>query len=171
MNRLTNEQRLQIIEFYYQNAGSVKKVHCALLPFYVQFKRPTLKRLFGLLWLNFAPNLHCRTLNQQHAYVECELKKLMQLYQTVLMMTINYRFVAVRSNWAGPLLNNVGNFSKGFRCEAFQNTAGAIIEAEWPTTTQNFWWMGSWKVGRRSPFLLKNCVQRRSSFLAQWVRK
>ena len=27
MNRLTNEQRLQIIEFYYQNACSVKKVH------------------------------------------------------------------------------------------------------------------------------------------------
>ena len=41
MNRLTNEQRLQIIEFYYQNACSVKKVHSALLPFYVQFNRPT----------------------------------------------------------------------------------------------------------------------------------
>ena len=37
MNRLTNEQRLQIIEFYYQNACSVKKVHRALLPFYGQF--------------------------------------------------------------------------------------------------------------------------------------
>ena len=41
MNRLTNEQRLQIIEFYYQNACSVKKVHRALLPFYGQFNRPT----------------------------------------------------------------------------------------------------------------------------------
>ena len=38
MNRLTKEQR---IEFYYQNARSVKKVHCALLPFYGQFNRPT----------------------------------------------------------------------------------------------------------------------------------
>ena len=41
MNRLTNEQRLQIIEFYYQNACSVKKAHCALLQFYAQFNRPT----------------------------------------------------------------------------------------------------------------------------------
>ena len=41
MNRLTNEQRLQIIEFYYQNECSVKKVHRALLPFYGQFNRPT----------------------------------------------------------------------------------------------------------------------------------
>ena len=41
MNCLTNEQRLQIIEFYYQNACSVKKNHRALLPFYGQFHRPT----------------------------------------------------------------------------------------------------------------------------------
>ena len=40
MNRLTNEQRLQIIEFYYQNACSVKRVHRALLPIYGQFGRP-----------------------------------------------------------------------------------------------------------------------------------
>ena len=59
-----------------------------------------LKRLFGLFGLNFAPNLHCCILNHQYAYVECELKKISQLYRPVLMMTINYRFVAVRSNWA-----------------------------------------------------------------------
>ena len=41
MNRLTNDQRLQIIEFYYQNACSVKKIHSALLPFYGQFNRHT----------------------------------------------------------------------------------------------------------------------------------
>ena len=41
MNRLTNEQRLQIMEFYYQNACSFKKVNHALLPFYAQFNRPT----------------------------------------------------------------------------------------------------------------------------------
>ena len=41
INRLINEQRLQIIEFYYQNACSVKKVHRAFLPFYGQFNRPT----------------------------------------------------------------------------------------------------------------------------------
>ena len=32
MNRLTNEQCLQIIEFYYQNAYAVKKVHREHLP-------------------------------------------------------------------------------------------------------------------------------------------
>ena len=41
MNRFTNEQLLQIIEFNYPNGCSVKKVHRALLPFYGQFNRPT----------------------------------------------------------------------------------------------------------------------------------
>ena len=41
MNRLTNEQRQQIIEFYYQNAYSVMKVDRTLLAFYCQFNRPT----------------------------------------------------------------------------------------------------------------------------------
>ena len=44
MNRLTNEKRLQIIEFYYQNACSVKENHRALLPFYGQFNRPATGR-------------------------------------------------------------------------------------------------------------------------------
>ena len=37
------------------------------------------------------------------------------------------------------LLNNVANVAEGFRCEALQNTAGARIEVERPTATQNFW--------------------------------
>ena len=42
MNRLKNEKRFQVIEFFfYQNARSVKKVHRALLPFYGQFNQPT----------------------------------------------------------------------------------------------------------------------------------
>ena len=41
INRLTNEERLQIMEFYYQNAFSVKKVHRTFLPFYCQLNRPT----------------------------------------------------------------------------------------------------------------------------------
>ena len=49
MNRLTNEQRLQIIEFYYQNECSVKKVHRALLPFYGQFRRPSLSAIRGVV--------------------------------------------------------------------------------------------------------------------------
>ena len=93
MNRLTNEQRLQIIEFYYQNACSVKKVHSALLPFYGQFNWPTEVAIrfivtkfhskFTLLD-NKPPTLTC---------VKSELKKISQLFRPVLMMTINYRFV------------------------------------------------------------------------------
>ena len=44
MNRLTNEQRLQTIEFYYQNPCSIKKVHRALLPFHGQYNRPATVR-------------------------------------------------------------------------------------------------------------------------------
>ena len=92
------------------------------------------------------------------------MKKISQLYRPVLMMTINYRFDAFAA--IRPLLlNNVEKFAEGFGCEAFQNTAGARIEAERPNAAQNFWWMGSWKVGWRSNSLLKNCVQRRSSIL------
>ena len=40
VNRLRNQKRLQIIEFYYQNACFVKKVCRTLLPFYSQFNRP-----------------------------------------------------------------------------------------------------------------------------------
>ena len=34
---------------------------------------------------------------------------------------------------------NIAALSASVRCEAFQNTAGARIEAERPTATQNFW--------------------------------
>ena len=62
------------------------------------------------------------------------------------------------------LLNIVKNFAKGFRGEAFQNTAGARTEAERPTAMHNFWLMASWKVGRRFTALSKICVKRQSSF-------
>ena len=41
LNRFTNEHGLQIIQFFYQNACSVKKVHRGLLSFYGQLNRPT----------------------------------------------------------------------------------------------------------------------------------
>lgn len=41
MERLTNEQRLQIIEFYYQNSCCVKSVFRALRPYYGRHNRPT----------------------------------------------------------------------------------------------------------------------------------
>ena len=100
INRLTNEQRLQIIAFYYQKACSVKKVHRELLPFYSQFSRPTEAAIRAIVTnstpnstSNSTPYSHCWILNHQHAYVECELKKISQLYRPVLIMTINYRFV------------------------------------------------------------------------------
>ena len=90
------------------NARSVKKVHSALLPFNGQFNRP-IEAAIRTIVTKFAPYLHCWTLNHQHAYIECELKKILQLYRPVLMIIINYRFIAVRSKWA-LLLNNVENF-------------------------------------------------------------
>ena len=89
----------------------------------------SLKLQFGLLWQNFAPKLHWWTLNHQHVCIECELKKISQLYRPMLMMTINYRFVTVRSN-CSTVTQQRGKFAKGFRCEAFQNTANARIETE-----------------------------------------
>ena len=77
-NRLTNEQRLQIIEFYNQNACSVKKVHRAHLPFYGQFNRPT-EAAFRAIVTKFHTKFTLLTLNHQHAYVDCELKKISQL--------------------------------------------------------------------------------------------
>ena len=79
MNRLTNEQRLQIIEFYYQNACSVKKVHRVLLPFYGQFNRPTEATIPATV-TKFRTKLDCCTLNHQHTFLESELKKISQLY-------------------------------------------------------------------------------------------
>ena len=45
MNRLTNEQRLQIIEFYYQNA-MLRKYIARFFHFMISLIEP-LKRLFG----------------------------------------------------------------------------------------------------------------------------
>ena len=57
---------------------------------------------------------------------------------------------------------------KILRKDLGQNTAGARIEAERPTATLNGI-LESWP--KIHFFLSKNSVQRRSSFLAQWVRE
>ena len=94
MNRLTNEQRLQVIEFYYQNACSVEKVHRALLPIYGQFNRPTEATIRSIVtkFRSKFTLLDITLLDHQHAYVESELKQISQLYRPVLIMTINYRW-------------------------------------------------------------------------------
>ena len=41
MNRLTPEQRFQIVLIYFENHGSVRNTYHALLPFYDQHNRPS----------------------------------------------------------------------------------------------------------------------------------
>ena len=60
------------------------------------------------------------------------MKKISQLYRPVLMLTINYKFVAVRSNRAS-VVQQRGKSCGRFRCE---HTAGARIEAERPKAIQ-----------------------------------
>ena len=54
---------------------------------------------------------------------------------------------------------------EGFSCEAFQNTAGARIEAERP---QRKIFGELWPIGKLAEDPLFIFVQRRSSFLAQF---
>ena len=115
-----------------------------------------LKRLFRLLWLDFLLNLHCWTLNHQCAYVECELKKMKASINNDHLLSFRRRLQQF------GLYYSAKNFVEEFKCETFPNIAGERIEAERPTATQNVWWIGSWKVGRRTTSLSKNCVQWRS---------
>ena len=135
------KQGLEIIEFYYQNACCVKKVHRELLPLYGQFNRATkaairaieTKFLIKLTFLDIKPPTRLRRVRTKEniAAVSAsallrksiarffhfnratevairaivtkfhikftlshhKLKKILQLYWSVLMMTINYRFV------------------------------------------------------------------------------
>ncbi|GFX58808.1 DUF4817 domain-containing protein [Trichonephila clavipes] len=41
MNRLTPEQRFQIVQFYFENNGSVRNTYRALRPFYRRQNRPS----------------------------------------------------------------------------------------------------------------------------------
>jgi hypothetical protein len=41
MNRLTSEERLQIVQIYFENHGSVRQTHRALRPFYGRHNRPS----------------------------------------------------------------------------------------------------------------------------------
>ena len=41
MNRLTKEQRLQIVQIYFENNGSVREVYGKLRPFYGRHNRPS----------------------------------------------------------------------------------------------------------------------------------
>ena len=120
MNRLTNEQHQQIIEFYYQNACSVKKVHCAFPPVYGQFNRSTeatirtivtkFRTKFTLLATKPPTRLRRMRTEENMAAVSARVNDDHQLS------------IRSRSQPNEPLLlQNVENFTKGFRCEAFHN--------------------------------------------------
>ena len=99
MNRLRHEQRLPIVEFYYQNACSVKKVLRALLPFYGQFNRPTEATIRAIV-TKFRTRFTLLDIKPLICSRRVRTEKNIAADRAVLMMTINYRFVAVRSNWA-----------------------------------------------------------------------
>ena len=130
MNGLTNEKCLQIMEFYYQNPCSVKKVYRALFPFYGQFNRPTKAAIRAIA-------IKIRT-----KFTLLDIKPQTRLRRVRTEENIAAVSASVNDDHQlsiGPLLlNNVKNFADGLRCEAFHNTAGARIETERPTTTQNF---------------------------------
>ena len=116
MNSLTNEQRLQIIEFYYQNACSVKKVHRALLPFYGRAIVTKLRTKFTLLDIKSPTRIRRVRTEENIAAVSASVNDDLIVIDSSLFGAI------------GPLLhNNVENFAEGFRCEAFQNAASASI--------------------------------------------
>ena len=147
-----NEQRLPNIEFYYQNGCSVKKFHRVLLPFYGQFNWPievAIRTIVTKFHIKFT--LLDIKLPTRLPRVRTEE------YIAAVSASVN---AAVRCNWTS-VTQQCGKFSG-----SFQNTADTRIEIKQRTSTQNFWWMGSWKVGRRSSPLSKNCVQRLSLFLA-----
>ena len=65
MNRLTNEQRLQIIQFYYQKAYSVKKINlAAFLAIVTKFRTK-----FTLL--NIKPPTRLRRVRTEENYHGC----------------------------------------------------------------------------------------------------
>ena len=122
MNRLTNEQ----------------KVHVAFLPFYGHYNRTTEAAIRGIV-TKFRTKFTLLDIKPPTRLCRVRTEENMQLYRPVLMMTINYRCVAVRSNWAS--VSRQGGriaISQGFRCEAFQSKAGARIEAERPTASSIF---------------------------------
>ena len=84
---------MQIIEFYYQNACSVKKVPRALLPFYGQFNRPTEATIWAIV-IKFRTKFTLLDIKPPTRLRRVRTEEIM------LMMTINHRFVTVRSNWA-----------------------------------------------------------------------
>lgn len=80
MNRLTPEQRFQIVQIYFENHGSVRSTYRALRPFYGQHNRPseqlirlTMERFRATFTLN--DNTHpqrCRTVRTEEVIAAVE---------------------------------------------------------------------------------------------------
>ena len=115
MNRLTNEQRLQIIEFSYQTVCSVKKVHRALLSFYGLFNRPT------------RAAIRATVTKFRTKFTLFDIKPPTRLRRVRTEENIAAVSASVNDDYhdsppfaaIGPLLlNNVENFAKRFKCKA-----------------------------------------------------
>ena len=89
----------QFIEFYYQSTCSIKKVHRALLPFYGQFNRPTEAAIRAIV-TKFRTKFTLLDIKPPARLRRVRTEENIAAVRPVLMMSINYRFVVVRSNWA-----------------------------------------------------------------------
>ena len=114
---------MQIIEYYCQNAYSVKKVHRALLPFYGQFNRSTeaaIRTKFRTKSTLLEPTRLRRVRTKENI--------------AAVSASVNEPSLIDSSPFAAIgrplLLNNIDNFAEGFWCVAFQNTAGTRIESK-----------------------------------------
>ena len=123
-NRLTNEQHWQIIEFYYQNACSVKKVHRALLPFFGQFNRSTEAAIRAIV-TKFRTKF-------TFLYIKPPTRLRRVRTEQVLMMTLNYRFVAVRSNWASGFAPNLHYWTSNHQHAYAECELKKILQLYWP---------------------------------------
>ena len=127
--RLTNEQRLLIIEFYYQNECSVKKVHSALLRFYGQFNQYTetdiraivTKFRTKLTLLDIRPRYRTRL---RRVRTEENIAAVLASINDDHQLSIRFLPLAAIEPL---LLNNVENFVEGFRCVSFKNTAKFLV--------------------------------------------
>ena len=76
MNRLTKEQRLQIVQIYFESNGSVREVHRKLRPFYGRHNRPS-EQLIRLTMDRFRTTF--TLCDNTHPQRQCALKKQLPL--------------------------------------------------------------------------------------------
>jgi len=86
MSKLTPEQRLQIVQFYFENNGSVRNTYRALRPFYRRQNRPS-EQLIRLTTERFRTAFTLIDNLKPRGAVLCVQKKLLLLYSLALRKT------------------------------------------------------------------------------------